>query len=300
MKTVLIALVSVVVHSVCYGFENEDSLRTKWMNGKGIILHKVDPKETWTGIARKYNVALRELMSENEGVTDLKTGQIIIVPVTSSQLPQADEAENITSSPLFHTVQTKETLFSISKKFNITIADIKEWNNLATSQVNKGQKLIIGYKEKKAAKDEPTGMITDEKTFARQTESMASSQKESPVLMKSGEVITADAGNTVPASPSPRKPLKEMKETGQASWITGNEPDRNKYYALHRTASIGTIIKVTNRMNGKYVFVKVVGDLPETGDNDNIIIKLSQAAAARLGVIDARFQAELSYGVETE
>jgi LysM repeat protein len=251
-------------------------------------------------------------MVENEGVTDLKTGQIILVPVIS--LPQEAKkiAEEMTSpshapstvitssSPVYHSVQSKETLFSISKKYNVTIDDIKEWNNLTTSQVNKGQKIIVGYKEKKdtgkpSSNTEPTGANSKNHDNV-----FASSYKESPALMKNNEVITADAGNTVPAPSAPRKPLKEIKQTGVAAWIADNELDKNKYYALHRTAAIGTIIKVTNRMNNKYVFVKVVGVLPETGDNDNLVIKLSQAAAGKLGVIDSRFQAGLSYGVMEE
>ena len=50
-------------------------------------------------------------------------------------------------------------------------------------------------------------------------------------------------------------------------------------------------------MNTKYVFVKVVGILPDTGDNDKSIIKISQAAVNKLGALDAHFQVELSYGV---
>ena len=71
--------------------------------------------------------------------------------------------------------------------------------------------------------------------------------------------------------------------------------NQNKFYALHRTAPIGTIIKVTNRMNNNSVYVKVIGILPSTGDNENILIKITQAAAQRIGALDQRFQAELSY-----
>ncbi|MGI8892798.1 MAG: peptidoglycan-binding protein, partial [Bacteroidia bacterium] len=86
-------------------------------------------------------------------------------------------------------------------------------------------------------------------------------------------------------------------EKGSASWIDDNDINPSKFYALHRSAPTGTIIKVTNRMNNKTVFVKVVGVLPNTGDNSNITIKLSKAAASKLDVIDARFQAELNYTI---
>ena len=49
-----------------------------------------------------------------------------------------------------------------------------------------------------------------------------------------------------------------------ASWIRDGDINQSKFYALHRNAPPGTIIKVTNRMNGDYVFVKVVGTLDPT------------------------------------
>ena len=91
--------------------------------------------------------------------------------------------------------------------------------------------------------------------------------------------------------------VEQVNETGVATWFNDQELNQNKFYALHRTAPIGTIIKVTNRMNNNSVFVKVVGVLPATGDNDNIIIKITSASAQRIGAIDQKFTAELSYSV---
>ena len=92
---------------------------------------------------------------------------------------------------------------------------------------------------------------------------------------------------------------EEVNETCVASWIDGQSSTSNKYYALHKTAPIGTIIKITNRMNSTSIYVKVVGRLPETGENEGILIKVSKAGADKLGVIDQRFQAQLVYGISS-
>ncbi|MFM9027501.1 MAG: hypothetical protein ACKOQ6_05850, partial [Bacteroidota bacterium] len=57
------------------------------------------------------------------------------------------------------------------------------------------------------------------------------------------------------------------------------------------------VIKVTNRLNGKSVFVKVVGVLPEVRDNDGIVIKISKPGADQLGAKEQRFVVELLYGI---
>jgi hypothetical protein len=37
--------------------------------------------------------------------------------------------------------------------------------------------------------------------------------------------------------------------------------------------------------------------LPDTGENSNVIIKMSQAVSQKLNVLDPLFQVELSYGL---
>ncbi|MBK8875730.1 MAG: hypothetical protein IPN13_18200 [Bacteroidetes bacterium] len=86
------------------------------------------------------------------------------------------------------------------------------------------------------------------------------------------------------------KTLMQVTETGIASWIQDGQVNQDKYYGLHRTAPIGTIMKVTNRMNNQFVYVKIVGVLPDTGDNDNVIIKVSQAVSNKLNALDAHYQ----------
>lgn len=47
-----------------------------------------------------------------------------------------------------HTVNKGETLYSISKKYNVSIANLKSWNNLKTDNIKAKQKLKITGKEK--------------------------------------------------------------------------------------------------------------------------------------------------------
>ena len=86
----------------------------------------------------------------------------------------------------------------------------------------------------------------------------------------------------------------EVIEAGLAELIEGTEGNR-KYLAMHRTAPVGTILKVRNEMNNREVFVRVMGKLPDTAVNDKLIIKLSRSAYDRLGAIDPRFRVELTY-----
>jgi LysM repeat protein len=51
-------------------------------------------------------------------------------------------AEN-TANKVTHTVQAKEGLYSISKKYNVTMLQLREWNRLQTDALSIGQQLIV-------------------------------------------------------------------------------------------------------------------------------------------------------------
>jgi len=86
----------------------------------------------------------------------------------------------------------------------------------------------------------------------------------------------------------------EVKEGGLAELIEGTDGNR-KYLALHRTAKVGTILKVRNELNNREVFVRVAGPLPSIGANTNVVLKISKSAYDRLGAIDSRFRVEVTY-----
>lgn len=68
-----------------------------------------------------------------------------------------------------------------------------------------------------------------------------------------------------------------------------------KYYCLYNQASQGTIIKVTNPANEKYVYVKVLDLIPDIRQNSGLTLIVSNAAADELGVADGNFDCILKY-----
>jgi len=49
----------------------------------------------------------------------------------------------INEKAIIHTVKTGETLYSIAKKYNVSVSNIKEWNNLKSHKIKPKTKLII-------------------------------------------------------------------------------------------------------------------------------------------------------------
>ena len=316
------------------GYCPPDSIGMKKVKGKNFILHRIDSADGWFSIARKYGINYAELRLANKDSADmLVPGHHLLVPVQKLKAddPYFDKNYIQQGSENLHIVKEGETLFKIARKYSLNVDSLKIWNHLSTDVVKTGQRLKLGSPSSSASKTPEGGVVKkkkvsevsspdssgvlkkfneplnsksvkaavkDETDSAKMKKVDAAEHKQVPPVDSTKIIKTASAVKT-PAKktnpPVPGKGRKEVTESGVAAWIRDDDINPNKYYALHRTAPIGTIIKVTNKMNKKYVFVKVVGSLPDTGDNTDLVIKISKASAEKLGVRDSRFQSELNY-----
>ena len=94
--------------------------------------HIVEAGETLFSISREYNISVSDLRAWNELETDnLQPGQVL------SLLP-ADSDNRIT-----HVVKAGESLFAISRRYGVTIAEIQQWNQLAGTALDVGRELIL-------------------------------------------------------------------------------------------------------------------------------------------------------------
>ena len=68
--------------------------------------------------------------------------QAVTVPKISN-IPVEQTTSSNEMEMVVHKVASKETLFSIAKKYNTTTEKIKEWNKLESAALRKGQELTI-------------------------------------------------------------------------------------------------------------------------------------------------------------
>jgi len=118
---------------------------------KKYISYKVKKGETLKSIAKEYNLSKRDLKRLNPGVNKKpKPSTIIIVPNKNFGKPVV-KINNIKEE--LYTVQPKETLFGIAKKFGITIDELKAANSELENGVKIGMKLVIPEPSITQAKD---------------------------------------------------------------------------------------------------------------------------------------------------
>lgn len=120
--------------------------------------HIVQQGETLFSISRAYDVSVGDLRRWNRLQSDnLNAGQEILVGP-----PRNDDA-------IIHTVQPGETLFAISREYGVTIAEIQAWNNLAGTQLSRGQELTIFTDNTSTSDPQNEREVTDENMEPRQS-----------------------------------------------------------------------------------------------------------------------------------
>lgn len=117
------------------------------INGKKFYLHKVEKGQSLYAISKLYETDLNAIVIENpEAIDGIKPGQELKVPygkIKTDEFSQADYEKY-----QIHKVAKGETLYSISKKYNVTEESISVLNPLAKNGLKEGQQLKIVERKK--------------------------------------------------------------------------------------------------------------------------------------------------------
>jgi LysM repeat protein len=254
------------------------------------IKHTVKQGETLYSIAREYKVDVKQLFELNN-ISDrehkVKLGDVLIVSdnATTTVTKPASSSAAATQGNTTHEVKSGETLFKIARMYNTTPEAIKALNNLKSDGVNLGQVLNVPGASVANTYIEPAKPVTPIAPVSTKTLPQVTEEDKKEVI--NNKTTFATEYNKNEAS---------YFDKGMAEWIDNqDENNGSKFYALHKTAPIGTVLKVRNLMNDKVAYVKVVGKLQDADNNKNTIVKVSGATAKYLEVIDPKFLVEISY-----
>ncbi|RUA30420.1 MAG: hypothetical protein DSY77_14195 [Bacteroidetes bacterium] len=249
--------------------------------------HNAKKGETYEEVADMYGLQESKLKKWNKFKEPFVGGEVIKIVAPELEAEKAidsvtqNESNKVDESRI-HTVESGETLYSLSEKYDVEVEDLRKWNSLSSYKLSLGQKLYI---------QNPDALMADVEVEEQQ-EKQEIVEKPKPDLSENPQKQDTKAYFSVEEEDMPK--IDKIKEKGVAEVIEGSE-GTEKYLALHRTAKIGTIMQVRNDLNDQIVFVRVLGKLPNTGVDEKVIIRISKKAFEKLGGVDYKFPVEISY-----
>ena len=189
-------------------------------DGKKYYVHIVQAGNSLWGIHTLYNVPVDDIVSSNPGVENgIKDGQKLLIPIiikqTNSTISTGAPKSN-SSSEIKHLVQAQETLYGISKKYNVTTEQIIAINPGAENGVKIGQELIIpNYSESTSKVNTPTTKIVFSDTIidhvVLEHETMYSISKRFMVPVEDIQTVSGLKNNRIHPGDSIKIPVKKEK-----------------------------------------------------------------------------------------
>lgn len=298
-------------------------LHTNYTLAQQAAKHVVKEGETLSKIAKENGTTVGDIMRFNGMNTQskLEVGQTIKIPPAGVHIigrsAGKEEATTSTASAApaissghagqTHTVVAGESLYKIGKAYNVSVADLKKWNDLKDNNIKVGQVLQMS--------DTPAATVATEQSPAAKTaeETVSNTgtsgiivannantdnkKKAETVKVVSTETTNLASGNGGAFAGSfgqdvENQTLAEVSGKAKVFKSQSGWSDQ-KYYVMMNDVTPGGIVKVT--YNGNSIFAKVLWNLIDTKENSGLSFRISDATASALGVSGDTFNIKVDY-----
>lgn len=268
--------------------------------GNGPRKHVVQKGETLYAISRKYAVSVEEIQKWNnlEGAS-LSIGQELIVSspeqtaeklaekvVSAAAPPEIDKNADV------HVVKPGETLYAISRMYDVPVGDIKKLNRLADGNISIGQRLILrsdgvttvatSEKPPKAEKAPKEAKEANPNQGVELITMIKDTVEEDPVdetavemeVLKVEESVKLDPGAKLEdyTDKASGKKYQRVTENGKAGKIEDFSTDQTKFYAFHKYLPAGSYIRVDFPDRSQSILCEVRSQLDK---NDSHVVRLT-------------------------
>ncbi len=236
------------------------------------IYHTLTEKQTLYSLARFYGLGIQDLYDYNPSISKdqiISVGQKVRIPIPNRAILRYPTTNFDPSqyAKLYYKVRPRETLFKIAKRnFKMPVDTIKARNRLTSNTIHTNQILHLGWININGIPDSLQGLYV-------------SPQAKRNIYLK--DQFSYKKG-------------KLHVERGAGAWQKNGSLNKGMY-VLHRKARRGDVIAITNLMNKRTIYAKVLTKFPLGAYSSEVVVVMSSEVATLLGAKDSRFFVEVRY-----
>jgi len=201
------------------------------------IYHKIKKGESLSMIASRYGVTTTQLKTWNNLSNNMihEGRSLVIKRKNAAEKQEIKENASVKSTlnhaevqkeshVTHHTVQNGESLTLIAKKYGISVAQIKQWNNLASEKIHPNTKLIVN---ESAVKVTPREQVKESIAIKNITNTPASKVEQSKTDggAKAISVVKTSESNLSANKTQSIDKKQHIVKQGETLWSIANQYD---------------------------------------------------------------------------
>jgi membrane-bound lytic murein transglycosylase D len=231
--------------------------------------YKVKKGDNLGEISNQYGVAVSELKKWNHlkgnnialgaSLKIVKNERVVTIvkkevkgakPIVDSKQDTAvasNDSNEVSNPKDYYEVQKGDNLFNIAKKFNVSLEDLKKWNNLDGLNVQQGSKLALANTEEKEQPEEPKTETKIVEYKVKKGDNIGSIAKKYNASIEDLKEWNKIEDNTIKLGMSLIVSKKEVAiaepKTSKKEVLASNERDEVKLYYVKKGDSLFSIAK---------------------------------------------------------
>ncbi len=249
-----------------------DTIKLSVENNEKFFIHTIKKGQTLFSLARFYGMHYQELQYYNSGLGEvLALDQAVRIPIPNRAIIRYLPAGSPrwAYAPVMYAVKKGDTVFRISQYFKMPTDTVTARGKIVNNVLKPGMLIPVGWLSTKGIPEnfrpEPAHPLL----------------KKNLPLRRQFEASTAKK--------------KTLSTQGPAFWQKGVPSEGSSFYARFDGAPPRSVIEITNPMNQGKIYAEVLGPIPPTVYDRNIVVVLSTAAAKMLGARDPQFFVKIKY-----
>ncbi|WP_298427133.1 LysM peptidoglycan-binding domain-containing protein [uncultured Kordia sp.] len=254
--------------------------------------HTVERGETIESIAEQYKVTPEDIIKLNpDARRGVRRNNVLVIPSQSIKV-----AKDVDVTFTNHKVRRKETLYSISKKYGVTIDDIKKYNEkVAKEGLKKGDRIAIPKFSKKMAE-----VVTTETTETKEKEN--EEETADTYIVKAKETkwgIAHSYGLTIEELEDLNPEIKDGLKIGQEIKLPKRtvkpEVASSEQFAFYNVKPKQTVYTLIRKLGVSEDELILLNPALKDGLKAGMVLKLPVTKTESLEVVDAEIVDKFSF-----
>ena len=159
-RTLLFRILFFLLTILSFSSFAQKSSKLETINGKKYYIHTVEKEQTLYNISKIYGVTVNDIVIENpEAIDGIKPGQSLKIPYVAPKVIAKPASKADSTKYIFHNVEKGQTMFSLTRQYNVTTEVLLAENPELKDGLKAGQVIKIPRTEKEmkkeAKKEEP-------------------------------------------------------------------------------------------------------------------------------------------------